>query len=90
MVKNKEIYNAGTEQENNRILEECETLEKEKKKRWKKVFILCGVIMLLGIGVNVGMYIYFDKAIESYAQKLDVENAAKYREIEDKLGVGQP
>ncbi|MCM1542385.1 MAG: hypothetical protein NC121_14155 [Blautia sp.] len=81
---------ADIQREIDQISDECEILQGKNKKRWKRVWVLCVLFLLLGIGGNIAAFCFYHSAEESYAESLEQEYAAKREEIEQKLGEGQP
>lgn len=69
------------EQEISRIQEECAVLKDEKKRRWKRTGILCGVLLLLGVVISVGTGIYFHSRTQGLARELEEEYSAKREEL---------
>lgn len=78
------------EQEVIRIQEECVALQEKKKKCWKKTGILCGVLLLLGIAINVGTGIYFQNRTRGLERELEQEYSTKREDILERLGEEQP
>lgn len=64
---------------------ECEILQQKNRKRWRKVWVLCFLFLLLGIGVNVAASYYFSSTRESYVESLEREYNDKRAETEQKL-----
>lgn len=65
------------ERENNRIQDECVTLQEENRKRWKKTGMLCGVFLALAVVINVGTYFYFGNKTQRIEHDLEQEYSAK-------------
>lgn len=75
------------EREIDKIQEECELLREKNRRRWKKVGVLCGVFLLLGIAANVGLCVYNAFGKEKYIQELEQEYTTKRSDILEKLGM---
>ena len=67
------------------IAEECEILQKKNRISWRRTVILCILFLLLGIGVNVGAFLYAEGEVRERAQNLEQEYNTKRADLEQKL-----